>query len=200
MDLESDGVWILTLEPARAEGRLREAYEMEAAVFGAPIGLAVLGSLYPDLALERLRLHEVVQQAPSALTPLERGLAAYVTSTRNGATSIASGIRRGLLRLDAPDWLLDNIRAGAALWGVSDDDRIDVIVAYAERLTRAPALIAAADINRLRAVGLTDLDILDLNNVVAYYNYVDRVANGLGLRSALAADDERCPEPGNGSF
>jgi uncharacterized peroxidase-related enzyme len=194
-----DDVWILTSDRARAAGTLREAYEREATMLAVPTGLTRLGSLYPDLALERLRLDEVVQQAPSALTPLERGLAGYVASTLNGATSLASELRRGLLRLNAPEWLLDNIRVASGRWSVSDDDRTDVIVAYAARLTNTPAEIQAADIDRLRAVGLTDLDILDLNSVVAYYNYVDRVAIGLGLRSDLAADDEWRSESCDGS-
>jgi len=33
----------------------------------------------------------------------------------------------------------------------------------------------------LRASGLTDRDIVDLNEVVAYFNYVNRVADGLGV-------------------
>jgi uncharacterized peroxidase-related enzyme len=199
MGLAGDDVWILTVDAAQAEGRLQEAYEREATVLGAPTGLARIGSLYPDLALERLRLHELVEHAPSTLTPLERGLAAYATSTSNGAARLASELRRGLVRLNAPGALLDHIRVSSGRWSVSDDDRIDVIVAYAVRLTRVPADIEAADINRLRVVGLSDFDILDLNNVVAYYNYVDRVANGLGLRSALDSDEERCPESGDES-
>jgi uncharacterized protein YciW len=97
------------------------------------------------------------------------------------------------VKLSAADWLLDNIRTDSVQWGVSDDDRIDVIVAYAAQLTRAPADIDEANTNRLRSVGLTDLEILALNNVVAYYNHVDRVANGLGLRSNVVAGDEGPP-------
>jgi hypothetical protein len=45
------------------------------------------------------------------------------------------------------------------------------------------------DVDGLRNLGLSDLT-LDLNNIVAYYNYINRVANGLGLsprsRRALA--------------
>lgn len=38
-----------------------------------------------------------------------------------------------------------------------------------------------SDLVPLRAVGLTDRDIVDLNQVVAYFNYVNRVADGLGV-------------------
>jgi uncharacterized protein YciW len=65
------------------------------------------------------------------------------------------------------------------------DRRLAAIVAYAAILTRWPGDVAAADVGRLRAAGLDDVDILDLNNLVAYYNYVNRVATGLGLRRAV---------------
>ncbi len=38
-----------------------------------------------------------------------------------------------------------------------------------------------SDLARLRASGLTDRDIVDLNQVAAYFNYVNRVAHGLGV-------------------
>ena len=55
------------------------------------------------------------------------------------------------------------------------------MLAYAEKLTRSPATVDKADIEGLREYGLGDRDILDLNQVVAYFNYVNRVADGLGI-------------------
>lgn len=37
------------------------------------------------------------------------------------------------------------------------------------------------DLTPLRAVGLSDRDILDLVQVVSYFNYINRVADGLGV-------------------
>jgi alkylhydroperoxidase family enzyme len=50
--------------------------------------------------------------------------------------------------------------------------------------------VSEADIEELRAVGLTDLEILDANNHTAHLNYTNRVANGLGLLTE-AAEEER---------
>lgn len=38
-----------------------------------------------------------------------------------------------------------------------------------------------SDLAPLRACGLSDRDIVDLNQVAAYFNYVNRVADGLGV-------------------
>jgi uncharacterized peroxidase-related enzyme len=67
----------------------------------------------------------------------------------------------------------------------SGDARLDAITAYATKLTVTPGAIDQADIDALRAQGLDDLDILDLNNMVAYYCYTNRVANGLGLKTPI---------------
>jgi uncharacterized protein YciW len=48
------------------------------------------------------------------------------------------------------------------------------------RLTATPQKIGAADLAPLRAVGLSDTDIHDLVQVVAYFNYITRIADGLG--------------------
>jgi len=52
---------------------------------------------------------------------------------------------------------------------------------YALLLTRAPAEVSEADLAPLRALGLDDRGIVDANQVVSYFNYVNRIADGLGV-------------------
>jgi uncharacterized peroxidase-related enzyme len=52
---------------------------------------------------------------------------------------------------------------------------------HAERLTREPAAIARSEIDALRAVGCDDDAIHDLTQVVALFNYYNRIADGLGI-------------------
>jgi uncharacterized protein YciW len=52
---------------------------------------------------------------------------------------------------------------------------------YALALTVRPWTVRRTDVEALRAVGLSDRDVVDANQVVAYYNYVNRVADGLGV-------------------
>ncbi|GMV07423.1 MAG: hypothetical protein AMXMBFR53_36980 [Gemmatimonadota bacterium] len=52
---------------------------------------------------------------------------------------------------------------------------------YAVKLTVEPASVGAEDVEALRAVGFDDTAILDICQVTSYYNYVNRLADGLGV-------------------
>ncbi len=52
---------------------------------------------------------------------------------------------------------------------------------FAERLTRTPGAMNSEDIDALHAVGFTDRDVLDIVEVIAYYAYANRIADGLGI-------------------
>jgi uncharacterized peroxidase-related enzyme len=59
--------------------------------------------------------------------------------------------------------------------------RMRALCAYALKLTLRPWDMIEEDLDPLRAEGLSDRDIVDANQVVAYFNYVNRVADGLGV-------------------
>jgi uncharacterized peroxidase-related enzyme len=52
---------------------------------------------------------------------------------------------------------------------------------YAEHLTRAPWSVGAEEIAELRRHGFDDRDIHDIVQIAAYFNYINRVADGLGV-------------------
>ena len=52
---------------------------------------------------------------------------------------------------------------------------------YAVKLTRDPGGLTADDVAALRAAGFGDREILDICQIVAYYGYVNRLADGLGV-------------------
>lgn len=60
---------------------------------------------------------------------------------------------------------------------------------YAVKLTVAPQTVGSADIDALRRVGFEDAAILDICQVVSYYNYVNRLADGLGVEIEPDWDD-----------
>lgn len=55
------------------------------------------------------------------------------------------------------------------------------ICAYALKLTTTPRSMEANDVAALRAAGLKDDAILDVCQVTSYFNYVNRLADGLGV-------------------
>ncbi len=52
---------------------------------------------------------------------------------------------------------------------------------YAVKLTRTPGEMGEGDVERLREVGFDQVAILDICQVVSYFNYVNRMADGLGV-------------------
>jgi uncharacterized peroxidase-related enzyme len=176
--------WIRTVDPSDAGGVLKEAYDWQSVRLGEPTEFTQLGSLYPELVLERLRLYKVVENTPSGLTPEERVLAALTTSTINETVHCASGAVVRLADLGVADAIVSGVQSDPGR-PVSGERRLDLILDYAALLTRTPGAVQERHLDALRAAGLSDLDILDLNNIVAYYNYVNRVANGLGLRTRI---------------
>lgn len=52
---------------------------------------------------------------------------------------------------------------------------------YAIKLTRTPGAMERSDLDPMRATGFSDRDILDITEVVAYYAYANRMADGLGI-------------------
>jgi uncharacterized peroxidase-related enzyme len=62
---------------------------------------------------------------------------------------------------------------------LSDPDRH--ILGFARRLTLAPADDTRDDVELLRADGFSDRAILDVTLVTAYFNFVNRIASGLGV-------------------
>jgi alkylhydroperoxidase family enzyme len=52
---------------------------------------------------------------------------------------------------------------------------------YGVKLTSAPETVMEADVAALRAQGLEDGDVLDLNLTPSYFNFVNRIALGLNV-------------------
>jgi uncharacterized peroxidase-related enzyme len=52
---------------------------------------------------------------------------------------------------------------------------------FAVKLTNAAATVDQSDIDDMRAQGLDDASISDAIQVVGYFNYVTRVADGVGI-------------------
>jgi uncharacterized peroxidase-related enzyme len=72
------------------------------------------------------------------------------------------------------------------------DEPTRELLEYTERLTARPGAVGAADIERLRRHGFDDAAISSCVQVVAYFNYINRIAEGLGAPvEDWLADDGR---------
>ena len=83
------------------------------------------------------------------------------------------------LRAEAPEDLRD------ALLAEDPSPALDVkqreLLAYARKLTEKPASCSRADVERLRQSGATDEEIHATVQVASYFNYINRVADALGV-------------------
>lgn len=55
------------------------------------------------------------------------------------------------------------------------------LLRYAEKLTLTPGAMTEDDVAVLREAGIDDGEILEANQIISYFNYVNRSINGLGV-------------------
>lgn len=175
--------WIESIPPERADARLRRVYERVRGPNGEVDNILRVHGLRPHtleghMALYRNVLHHTANALPGWL--LET--VGVRVSMLNGCDYCVAHHLEGLRRL------VGNERTGAlrdALDSGVHDEALDArgcaAVRYAEKLTVAPATITAADIDGMRAAGLDDGEILEVNQVASYFAYANRTASGLGV-------------------
>jgi uncharacterized peroxidase-related enzyme len=178
-------MWIRTVPTEEATGRLKEAYDWQSKRLGRPTDFTLLGSLDPEIVHARLGLYRASERCPSALTPRQRCVIGYVTSVINETPHCSSQIGLKLRELGVSE---EEMRA-------LDEGRYEAlssaegaVARYAAKLTKEPGAVAEPDLDDLRSNGLGDLEILDANNMCAHLNYVNRIANGLGLKTEVGAE------------
>jgi uncharacterized peroxidase-related enzyme len=179
-------MWISSVPYQVADGELQASYQRQARRLGEPTEVTLAGSLYPPLVAARLDLYAVTERCPSKLTPHQRNLLSFVTSALNGTVHCMSQVTIKLRETG-----MDNAQILALARDPLSVELPSVeaeLVRYAVKLTRDPSSVSEEDIDRLRAVGLDDLDILDANSQCAHLNYVNRVASGLGITSLFDPD------------
>jgi len=116
-------------------------------------------------------LQETISSYVSILNDCDYSLANHWANARHliGDEDRADAIEAALHK-DAPETVFD----GAEL----------ALMQYAKKLTVQPAAMEASDVDALKAVGLDDGEILEANQIIGYFNYVNRLLNGLGVTTA----------------
>lgn len=179
--------WISMISDADADENLLETLKLARTPHGTVDNVMRVHSHRPNtmrghVTLYRAALHDDANTLP---TWLQETISSYVSMLNNceyslanhwanashliGDASRAAAIEQAL-QADTPEAVFD----GAEL----------ALMQYARKLTLSPGDMVESDVEALRASGLDDGQILEANQVVGYFNYVNRLLNGLGVTTA----------------
>lgn len=171
--------WIKQIDEEHAEGELAEVYARLLEQRGKLANILKVQSLNPGALGAHVDLYMATMFAQSGLSRAEREAIAVVVSTLNDCEYCTQHHLAALRRYVKDDDILQTLARAENLDEL--EPRLGNIVMHAEKLTSAPGAMTESDLHDLRTVGLKDKDILDLTLVVAYFNFVNRIAMGLGV-------------------
>ncbi len=171
--------WIEEVDVSEADGKLAERYAALIEQRGKVSNILKVHSLNPEAMGNHLDLYMTLMFGKSGLSRAEREAIAVVVSAENDCDYCVGHHAEALRRYIKDDYTLSALTTADGLEAL--EPRLSNIVRYAEKLTSAPAAMTDSDLEELRAEGLSDKDILDLTLIVAYFNFVNRIALGLGV-------------------
>ena len=179
--------WIRMLEAEEAKGSLKDLYEQVKSPSGQIDNILKIHSSRPRTLQAHLYLYKAaLHSKPNALTPRERELVGVCVSRLNGCEYCVQHHTAGLAGHIQDADLAEEL--GKASVGEAPVEALTAreraFCTYAIKLTQAPERMVAEDLEPLRAIGLDDAGILDLNQIVAYFAYANRTVNGLGVEVA----------------
>lgn len=166
--------WIEEVSEDNAAGELRRIYDTIGSARGKVSNIMKVHSLNPGAMRQHLGLYTHLMFGASGLTRAEREAIAVAVSMDNGCEYCVNHHREAL---DAVE------RAGHVDHEPEHEGqaRRTAMLVYAEKLTVTPHAMNEDEVQGLRAVGLGDRDILDVALIVSYFNFVNRIALGLGV-------------------
>jgi uncharacterized peroxidase-related enzyme len=172
--------WIETIDEADATGELADLYADIIDSRGKLSNILKVHSLHPAALEAHLDLYDALLFSRSPLRRAEREAIAVVVSAANGCDYCVRHHAEALRAYWKDDDRL--ARFAEDFRQVDDlDPKLRAACAYAERLTRSPDGTGEDDVQALRDAGWSDRAVLDVTLITAYFNFVNRVANGLGV-------------------
>ena len=178
--------WINTISYEDSEGELRKLYDRVKGPDDNVDNIMMAHSLRPHSMQGHMTLYKYVLHHPRNTLPkvyLE-AIGVYVSSLNNCAYCVDHHYA-GMARL-----LNDDARAAAirdALLQRSPQDAFEGLelagLNYASKLTLNADQVCEGDIDALRQAGLDDGQILEINQVSAYFGYANRTVLGLGINT-----------------
>jgi len=176
--------WIRMIPLEEATGALSSAYQKVRTPHGTVDNVMKAHSLRPHTMEGHVSLYRSVLHNPDNTLPFWflEVVASYVSILNRCDYSLthhfanARRLIRDKARSDAIRAALDAHAPEQAFSG-----KEAALLVYAGKLTTSVARMERADIEALHAAGCNDGEILEVNQVCAYFNYSNRLLNGLGV-------------------
>ncbi len=176
--------WIKTVPFDEASGKLRKLYERVTGPGNNVDNIMMAHSLRPHsmeghMALYKNVLHHSANKIPKWFLEV---LGVWVSSLNQCGYCVEhhfNGLQRLLKDPDRGQAIRSAIEAETPGAAPLDGAQI-AAMNYARKLTEAPAEMVKADIQALRDAGWDDGEILEINQVCAYFAYANRTVLGLG--------------------
>jgi uncharacterized peroxidase-related enzyme len=176
--------WIRLVAPSDAEGRLAELYRQVAGPGGEVDAILQAHSLRPHTLSGHLALYKaVLHHRANTLGRATLELLGVFVSHWNGCEYCREhhfvGMRKEFRDEAQVAAIRQSLQRGS--WEQDFEARERELLRYAHKLTHRPAEMTEADLAPMREAGLTDGEILEANQVIAYFQYANRTVTGLGV-------------------
>ena len=172
----------------KSKGLLKKEYEMGMRRAGRIWNVLTIQSQTPEILRDSMRLYNSTMFGNSNVPRFDRELLAVVTSISN---ECEYWIRAHLfdLRSETKDQkLVDDIAANWKESGLTEQQK--AICYFAEKLTLNPGKIDNSDVQKIKEFGYGDKEVSEIVQIISYFNYINRVADGLGLEPEDFIDEK----------
>lgn len=174
--------WIHVINEKEAKGELQKIYEEIAKKRGKVSNIMKIHSLNPEAMKKHMDLYLTIMFGRSGLSREERELIAVVVSTTNHCDYCIGHHAEALNHYWKDDSLVKKLIEDFHI--VDMPTRKRKMLEYVFKLTKTPHEIKKADIDVLQESSFSDEDILNINLITCYFNFVNRIALGLGIESS----------------
>lgn len=176
--------WIKTIPFAAATGRLKTLYDRVVGPNDALDTIMMVHGLRPHSLEGHMAIYKAVLHHKDNTTPkwFLEVLGVWVSSL-NACSYCVDHHFAGLKRLLRDDAKADAIRAAIEARDIAATPLTaaqHAAVRYAQRLTETPSEMTETDAKALLMAGWQDAEVLEINQVVAYFAYANRTVLGLG--------------------
>ena len=176
--------WIKTISYQEATGKLKRLYDKIKGPNDAIDNVMSVHSLRPHsmeghMSLYKSVLHHTGNELPKWYLEVLGVVVSRLNNCDYCAEHHSVGVKRNLGDDDRCEAILRSIQNKNTEQSL--DTKLNAGITYAEKITDNLASVSENDIELLRSVGFTDGEILEVNQVVSYFNYVNRMVVGLGV-------------------